>query len=159
MASSRQIHRIATSVQAYMKFAATGELPALIRPRSPLIDLLEKISPRDRITIVGLAVNEALGYMGNRRFASAEAALRWVRPQAQMLESQSWPARSWQNKRFTKPLTLDTLLAQASGFPPGLAARYPHLRARAGAPVPRPRGPTPPEAPDSPDASGPNPAP
>lgn len=127
MASSKQMHHIATNPMAHMKFVLTGRLPAIVHPRSPLIDLLVKISPRDRIAIVGLTVNDALGYSGSRMFRSAEAALRWVRPDVEMLESQSWPARSWQNKRFAHALTLNTLLMHASNAPAGLLSRYPAL--------------------------------
>lgn len=107
-----------------MRFATTGQLPRTVEPRSPLIDLLLAISPRDRCAIVGLKVDDALGYSGSRMFHSAEAALRWVRPSEEMLESQSWPAKSYRIKRLVAPLSLQALLAKASSFPPDLADRY-----------------------------------
>lgn len=151
MASSRQLHHLATNPHAYMRFATTGQLPRTVEPRSPLIDLLLAISPRDRCAIVGLKVDDALGYSGSRMFHSAEAALRWARPSEEMLESQSWPAESYRIKRPVSPLSLQLLLSKASSYPPNLPHRYPRLSAtplRPGRsqPVDSP----PPELPDAP---------
>lgn len=127
MASSKQIRHIATNPQAHMRFLTTGRLPDLVSPRSPLIDLLLQITPRDRAAIVGLTVNPCLGYSGSRQFHTAEQALRWVRPEAEMLESQWWPAKSWLNAYFSRRLSLEMLLENASSFPQNLIQRYPQL--------------------------------
>ena len=82
------------------------------------------------MAIVGVTVDPSLGYSGRRIFKNAEAALRWIRPEAKLLLSESWSARSWQDKRFTGPIALDTLLDKASSYPPGLRRGYPHLCAR-----------------------------
>lgn len=105
----------------------SGRLPRTVVPRSPLIDLLSKISPRDRAAIVGLTVNPTLGYMGSRMFHTAEAALRWIRPDREMLAGQSWPAESCRDKRFNKALSLEDLIGEASQVPDSLKARYPQL--------------------------------
>lgn len=131
MANSKQLHHIATNPHAYARFQMTGQLPAMVRPQSPLITLLEALTPRERIAIVGLTVNSDLGYLGSRQFHSAEAALRWLKPASEMLESQSWPAESHRNKRFTSAIYLDTLVAQASRVPHSLLERYSNLRSSA----------------------------
>ena len=130
MVTSKQLKRLATNPTDYVRFMATGQLPDTVRPTSPLIDLLLRLSPRDRIAIVGLTVDSSLGYSGSRIFGNAEQALRWIRPEAEMLRSESYPARSWQDKRFTGPITLDTLLEKASSYPASLRRGYPQLCAR-----------------------------
>ncbi len=127
MTTSKQLHHIATNPRAHMRFMTTGRAPETVRPRSPLIDLLEKLSPRDRVAIVGLKVGPALGYTGSRQFASAESALRWMKPDHEMLKDRSWPAESWRDKRFAQAITLDQLIAHAARIPESLKARYPHL--------------------------------
>ena len=148
MVTSKQLKRLATNPTDYVRFMATGQLPDTVKPSSPLIDLLLKLSPRDRMAIVGLTVDPSLGYSGSRIFGNAEQALRWIRPEAKMLRSESYPARSWQDKRFTGPITLDTLLEKASSYPPGLQRAYPLLCARPARP-----------APEAPDQSNPAPTP
>lgn len=128
MASNKQIHHIATNPHAYARFQMTGRLPATVRPTSPLITLLEALTPRERMAIMGLSVNESLGYLGSRQFHTAEVALRWLKPESEMLESQSWPAESYRIKRFIDRLYLDALVEQASGVPDSLLARYTRLR-------------------------------
>lgn len=128
MASYKQLHHIATSPHAYARFQMTGQLPATVRPTSPLITLLESLTPRERMAITGLKINEQLGYLNSRQFHTAEAALRWLKPASEMLESQSWPAESHRIKRFTRKVYLDTLLSQASRAPDQLLERYPNLR-------------------------------
>ena len=123
MSTSKQLHYIATRPAAYAKFMATGRLPDTLSPSSPLIDLLLKLSPRERISITGVTVGPELGYSGSRLFPNAEAALRWMRPGAEMLEGQSWPAESWRNKRFAKVLNLSDLAAHAIRFPEQLKAK------------------------------------
>lgn len=127
MASSKQLRQIARNPKAHMHFVMSGRLPEIVTPKSPLIDLLTRISPRDRAAIIGLTVGPKLGYSGSRQFHTAEAALRWIRPDTEMLAAQSWPAESWRDKRFAKKLTLDDLLAAAASSPPKLRDRYPQL--------------------------------
>ncbi len=127
MTSSRQLHRLATNPRDYIRFVTTGRLPRVVRPESPLIDLLEKIGPRDRCRIVGVTIGPSLGYSGSRVFDTAEQALNWVRPRQEMLEGDPWPAESWRDKRFAGPLALATLLASASSYPQDLSARHPRL--------------------------------
>ena len=127
MATSRQLHRIATNPTDYIRFATTGRLPQVVRPKSPLIQLLEQLNPRDRMRISGLTVSPPLGYAGTRRFANAEQALNWIRPRSEMLEGESWPAESWRVKSFVGPVSLTALLECAASYPEGLLQRYPHL--------------------------------
>lgn len=128
MATNKQLHHIATNPHAYARFHMTGQLPAMVRPKSPLITLLEALTPRERMAIVGLTVNERLGYLGNRQFHTAEVALRWLKPDSEMLTAQSWPAESHRIKRFAGSIYLDELVIHSSRVPDGLLARYPRLR-------------------------------
>lgn len=125
MASSRQHHRIATNVGAYIRFITTGALPECVRVRSPLITLLESIPPRERLQIRGLRVGPALGYTGSRQFHTAAQALSWCRPDSEVFTS--WPAESWRDKRFNEKLYLEDLQAACASFPSHLAQRYPGL--------------------------------
>lgn len=105
----------------FVRFQATGKLPRGTRPGSPLIDLLESLTPRERAGIHGLKVDARLGYAGSRFFHSAEQALRWLKPHDEMFES--WPAESWRDKQFRKALTIDDLAACAARLPESLRAR------------------------------------
>ncbi|WP_371436325.1 hypothetical protein [Polaromonas sp.] len=137
MATSKQLRHIATNPHAFAQFSMSGRLPQMVEPKSPLIDLLLKLSPRDRIAIVGLTVDPTLGYNGSRQFHNAEQALRWARPEPEMLQARSWPAESWRLKGFAHKLTLETLLGKASRAPQGIEKRYPALSAaRQGAEAP-----------------------
>ena len=137
--NGRLLHVLATRPALMRDFTATGRPPRTVRPTSPLIELLDRIAPRDRARIVGLCVGPALGYLGARRFHNAEQALRWLRPHAEMLEGQGWPAESCRDKRFSRPLHLDDLIVAAACVPADLATRYARLRAGSvtpSAPVP-----------------------
>lgn len=127
MVSPKQLHRLATNPMAHMRFQATGQLPRTVTPESPLIDLLDAINPRDRAGIVGLTINQSLGYQSSRQFHNGEQALRWVRPSREMLDSESWPAESCRLKHFRGPIFLEQLLENASSFPEGIKARHPRL--------------------------------
>lgn len=129
MTTSKQLRYIATHPAAYVNFITSGRLPRSSNPRSPLIDLLLKLSPRDRAAIAGVTVSPDLGYSGTRQFPNAEAALRWMRPDIEMLEGQSWPAENYRDKRFAKVLTLDDLIAHTSHIPNHLLQRNSHLLA------------------------------
>lgn len=69
------------------------------------------------MSIRSLKVGPALGYSGMRVFATAEQALRWCAPDREMLVCENWPAESWRIKSFSKQLTVNDVLEQASGFP------------------------------------------
>lgn len=125
MATSRQIRRIATNPSDYIRFHTTGRLPEGVRPQSPLISLLEKISPRDRLQIVGLCVDHRIGYGGSRTFHNAEQALKWLKPSEEVFDS--FPAESWRIKAFVGPLHLDDLEQCSARIQSDLRDRYPSL--------------------------------
>ncbi|WP_455233456.1 hypothetical protein [Geopseudomonas aromaticivorans] len=109
-----QMRILARNPAAMARFQATGKLPQLATPTGPLIDLLKAIPPMYRSRITGLTVGPALGYGGRRQFHTAEQALNWCNPTPR---SQHPPAESWRDKRFSRPLYLDDLLAHASSYP------------------------------------------
>lgn len=111
--TSWQMSKIARSPSAHAKFMATGQAPEPAKPKSPLIDLLLSMTPRERSQIRGLVVDHRLGYMGQRTFESAAHALNWLTPS---YPSSSYPSQSWQDKRFTRKLTREDLLACTAGF-------------------------------------------
>lgn len=127
--TAKQMRAIARRPADHARFMLTGRLPRTVRPSSPLITLLEKISPRDRAQIAGLTVGPELGYSGSRQFHTAEQALRWIKPSAQMLEHESWPAESWRIKHFNGPLHIEDVIAAAARCPDDLAERYRALQA------------------------------
>lgn len=151
MARPSHLRRLATRPSDYLKFQSTGRLPELVTPRSPLIDLLRAIAPRDRAAIVGVTVDPRVGYVGSRQFANAEQALNWAAPRHDILEGDSWPAEACRIKHFAGPLHLEDLLECASGYPERMPERYPNLLR-----MPAP-GPEVDEA-GEPPAAGPRPA-
>ena len=108
-----------------MRFQRNGQLPQGVKPTSPLITLLERIGGLDRTLIVGLTVDERLGYLGSRRFDSAEQALRWLKPAEEVFGA--FHAESWRIKAFAKELFLEDLQACCHFVPEAIAQRYPAL--------------------------------
>lgn len=106
--SAWQMNQIARSPSAYLKFATTGNAPQPASPKSPLIDLLLSMSARERAAVRSLVVDHRLGYSGHRVFETAAHALNWLKP---AYPAKSYPSQSWQDKRFTRRLTLEDLLA------------------------------------------------
>lgn len=115
--NSRQMRYLATNPRAMMEFRATGRLPRMVTPGSPLITLLESLSPRDRQAIRGVQLHPSLGYLGGIRFHTAEQLYRWLKPAPQMLEHESWPAESYRDKRFSRKLRLSDLRPFVADWP------------------------------------------
>ena len=137
MASSKQIHLLATNPSAMARFQRTGKLPAGIVPRSPLITLLERIGVRDLSLIVGVTVDHRLGYGGSRTFGSAAQALHWIKPSAEVFGS--FPADSYCDKSFAKQLELTDLMACAQSVSESILRS--HGRPASLSPRPAKRGP------------------
>lgn len=102
----------------------TGRVPRMIVPDSPLIKLLECISPRDRVHLRSVCVHPNLGYSSGASFQNAEQMLRWLKPSNRMLENESWPAESHRIKRFSKQLSFDDLLPYIGDCPDSILERY-----------------------------------
>lgn len=119
MASSRQLHLLATRPAEMARFQRTGQLPRGIVPKSPLITLLEGISRRDLYAIGGLTIDERLGYSGSRCFPSAAMALRWLKPSPEVFGN--FPAESWRMRSFGRPLSVTDLQRCCAKFPETLA--------------------------------------
>ncbi len=126
MASSKSLHRLATNPADYVRFLSTGRLPRGARPQGPLVELLAALSPRDLVRIRGVTVGPSLGYSGSRRFATAAQARQWVAPDDEVFGA--FPADSWRDKRFVRPLHLEDLAECCAEFPEALLAAYPRLR-------------------------------
>lgn len=124
MSNSAAIRRLATNPKAYMLWQSTGRLPRGEKPTGALISLLQAISLRDRVALRGVTVDGTLGYNGSRQFGSAEQALRWAAPEAEVFGS--FPAKSWQIRNVVR-VTLDDLLAKTVRAPIGIRERYRHL--------------------------------
>jgi len=100
-----------------MRYQATGELPHVIQPDSPLIRLLENIPPRDRLQFEGVTLTNDLGYLAtSAHFRTAAQLLRWLKPD-EWMEPASWPAESRRIKSFHNTLTLDDLAKHCRRFP------------------------------------------
>lgn len=117
----KQLHRMATHPQEYVRYLQTGRLPQGVRPSSPLVTLLKALGPRELTGLIGVTVDSRLGYTGSRRFQTAAQALHWVAPSEEMFNG--FPAESWRDKRFNRQLFLEDLLECCSKVPPGLLER------------------------------------
>ncbi len=89
-----------------MEYQATGRLPVVNPPSSPLITLLQSLHPQERLRIASVAISPPMGYTGSRIFQNAQQALIW--PLSAGLP-RNVPSQSWQDKRFRRPLTVDDL--------------------------------------------------
>lgn len=134
MVNPKQVRELARNPTAFVKFQATGQLPRLMRPQSPLITLLEAIQPRYLSHIIGVTVGPQLGYAGSRKFHTAAQALHWIRPDQEVLAARSFPAESSRMKPFNKTLHLEDLLEHCSSWPQGVLAAHPRLRRPAPSP-------------------------
>ena len=112
--SNKAVQHLMRNPSAFMRYQTTGQVPRATRPDSPLIRLLESISPRDRQMIVGVKIT-TLGYMSGQIFHNAEQLYRWLKPSNDIYGS--YPAGSWQDRGFQKKLTLDDLKAACKSFP------------------------------------------
>ncbi len=125
MATAKQLHILATRPSAYARFVTTGRLPRGTRPQGPLIDLLRKLDPRERLSIRGVVVDARLGYLGRRQFHDAQQALNWLAPADEVFDA--FPAESWRIKNFQRGLVLQDLAANCSVFPEQLFSKYSRL--------------------------------
>ena len=125
---SKTLHLLATSPKALMEYKASGRLPVVNPPSSPLITLLQSLHPRERLRIASVTISLPLGYTGSRIFQNAQQALNWLTPAG---SPRNTPSQSWQDKRFRRQLTIDDL-AQHAMVPSDVAEpwwlRHPHLR-------------------------------
>lgn len=121
MASSKQLHLLATRPHLASRYLTTGRLPQGVKPQSPLIDLLRQLPPRDLAALRGVTIDSRLGYTGQRTFATGAQALRWIAPSEEVFDS--FPAESWRDKRFQQHLYLDDLLECCAGAPDSIRER------------------------------------
>lgn len=124
--NSAQLKKLMRSPSAMARYQMTGQLPKGVRPKSPLITLLEAINPGDRGRIIGVRIGPELGYNGSRQFQTVAQALRWIKPNEEVFDS--FPADSWCMRHFQKRLTIDDLAEHCANMPPDVLARYPQLR-------------------------------
>jgi hypothetical protein len=106
MIDSKTLNHLLRNPKQMMDFQATGKLPLLAAPTSPLITLLQSISPNERRMITSVRIGQSLGYTSNKLFQNAAQALTWLKPG---YSATSYPSESHQDKRFTKILTIDDL--------------------------------------------------
>lgn len=125
MATQRQIQHMLRRPALMARFHLTGQLPRGIRPQSPLIDVIQKIAPRDRLRMMGFRVDPSLGYSGSRQFHNVAQGLRWLAPEEEVFES--FPAESWRIKNFRQRLTFEDVAKCCARVPEDILARYTHL--------------------------------
>jgi hypothetical protein len=106
MIDSKTLNHLLRNPKQMIDFQATGKLPQLAAPTSPLITLLQSISPNERRMITSVRIGQSLGYTSNKLFQNAAQALTWLKPG---YSATSYPSESHQDKRFTKILTIDDL--------------------------------------------------
>lgn len=118
----KQLKILQRNPTAMARYQATGRLPSVYRPDSPLIRLLERIPPRDRIRIKHIRLDERLGYRApGLLFPDAEALLRWLKPDEWVSPGEGAAASSRQMAHFNRPLVLEELLQHAGSHPGGLS--------------------------------------
>lgn len=122
MATNRQIQYMLRHPHLMARFQLTGELPHGVRPKSPLIDAIQRIAPAYRARMVGFQVSPDLGYAGSRRFHTVAQALLWLAPSDEVFGA--FPAESWRIKGFHKVLTFEDVAAHCSSVPDGVRRRY-----------------------------------
>lgn len=121
--SARTIHKLATNPALMARVLSTGRMPTERRVTSPLIELLESITPRDRLRMRGVRVSWRLGYLSTARFQTAEALLKWLKPFDTAVGNESWPAESCRVKAFRGPVRLAELLKCCDVYPEELDVR------------------------------------
>ncbi len=136
MVTSKQLQRLATSPADMMLFQATGRLPSGVKPSSPLITLLEQIGARDLRRIVGLTIDERLGYAGSRTFHTGAQAMTWLKPTPEVFGS--FPAESWRMKAYSRKLYLEDLIGCCTELPDALLRAHPRLLRERSTRSPRP---------------------
>lgn len=114
--SSAQVKWISKNHRAFLDYQLTGKVPRTYWPDSPLIRLLESISPRDRLRICGVRLSPALGYSHTVRFHTAQQLLAWLKPR-ELIEGEPCPAETCRIKSFSNTLTLDDLKAHSASWP------------------------------------------
>lgn len=117
---SAQMRLLTRSPKHMMEHQATGRLPRVIEPESPLITLLERIGPRARQHISGVKLGPALGYQHSRTFENAESLYRWLKPD-QWVPPHRDEAGQYKLACFRGPLTLAGLLGASHNYPRWLA--------------------------------------
>ncbi len=125
MATSRQIQYMLRRPSLFARFQLTGELPHGTRPQSPLIEAINRISPRDRSRMIGMTVGPSVGYSGSRRFATVAQALHWLAPKPEVFGA--FPAESWRIKNFRQRLSFEDVAKCCARVPEDILARYTHL--------------------------------
>lgn len=113
----KQMRHLMRRPQAMLRHQMTGQLPRMIRPQSPLITLLRGLTPHERLRYRGVRLGPQLGYCCTHQFHNAEQLLRWLAPDDCMLDGEPWPAESFRDKRFQKPLRIEDLQAASSQYP------------------------------------------
>ena len=113
--TSRTIHRLAMQPWRAHEFIEDQKFKA----SSPLITLLESLSPRDLVQITNVRVGIELGYEGCRFFGNGALALKWLQPAG----SGTPVSESWRNKRFQKRLTIENL-AHCARIPDSILRKY-----------------------------------
>jgi hypothetical protein len=113
---SQQIKLISQNPKAYMNYLTQGKLPHLVKPSSPLITLLESLTPRMRQEIRGVRLHPELGYNTNIQFNTAEQLLRYLKPN-EYIKPETSPAEQYRIKHFNKPLRVKELLAHSTKHP------------------------------------------
>lgn len=106
MTDHRRIQQMLRTPKAMMAYQATGRLPALNIPVSPLITLIESIPVGYHHRITNVVVCPELGYRGHHRFHNLAQAMNWLKPSH---IAQCYPSESWRLKRFCARLSIQDL--------------------------------------------------
>lgn len=109
---ARQLMR---SPRQMIQYQTTGRLPRQTRLDSPLIRLLERYTPHQRLRIRGVRLSPSLGYRCGHQFHNAEQLLRWLQPHETHIEGEPAPAsESFRDKRFNAELSEADLKAHTA---------------------------------------------
>lgn len=118
MSQGKIMKRLATNPKAMIDAETRGKLPGLREPlETPLLRLLKKVPPRDRVRISGIKLSPKLGYQSAAEFRNAEMLFKWLGGYGQLGDWETLPSESIAMKAFCKVLTLEDLKAHSKQFP------------------------------------------
>lgn len=116
--SRRKIQYMMKNPKALMDYQLRGQLPREQRaPSTPLRDLIEQIPPRLRVRFRGVTLGPKLGFTGRQQFQTLEQVFNWLGGSQTLVGNQTLPYQSWQDRRFTRKLTVNDLLPHCADYP------------------------------------------
>jgi len=114
------LKRIRTNPKAHLD-SLHGKLPKMRRPKAtPLWLCLSKVSPRDRLRIIGVRLSPALGYNSSQVFGNAEQLFNWLGGSGEVGDWEVLPSETRAINSFQSVISMELLASNSSQFPSDL---------------------------------------